>query len=1275
MHESRQSFRNLNARGSFTAVSLRLASAMALGLSSLVTAGATAYAADSDGDTVDDFADAFPCDSSAVGVAFAPAQGDHAMILIEDQWPNNGDLDFNDVSLSFNYIYRLNRDGDVVSLRATFNARAVGGILTNGLGLRLPVLRTSVASITRTIGNTGATTLQPFAGDTNLTVEVLSSLRSLFGNASGQINSRADLARQIGQGVELEITFSTPVELSSEDAPYDLFIFRSADPSLEIHAPGYRGTSRMDASRFGTFDDATTPTGRAFVNAQGLPFWLHIPTLVPHPREAAEITQMFPRLALYASSGGTQGADFYQNGVNLAFAYTDVDSAPAPTPVFLGPDHAPAVTACVDAFGLSVGSGQQRNQYIYGNTLAPNGDVIVTGYTASAFPGSTNQGGLDGFVARYESGTGAQIWVRQFGGPGNDIGRDVAVDASGNIFVSGDSTGVLNGFTNNGGSDAFLLRLDSGGNVVWTRTVGGAGNEYGAAVAVDPTGNVVLGGGSTTAALSGATGLANNTPNGYLAEFATGGSQIWLHQFSTDAGASSNFNYVLNLAIDPITGDVYVVGAERRYNVNGSALENQVLSRHSGTNGSLNWVDHIGGYGYRTSETDQRYGFASDVIVDELTGALYVSGQWNAGSSVTTWGDWTRPAGDFSADATLTAVSAGGAGQWSLSLRSGTSGNDIAESVVLSRTSGTLMLSGRTDGAMPGGVNLGGVDYFVTAVSLNTQAVLWMTQGGSVNNDEGNVARVLVTGDPNSGGQTGSLLVVGNQSGALGGPDAGVFATFLYSHNLLTGAFIGSTAVNAASWTTGAWSTCSALCGSGTQTRTVTCTQPGGMVVPNSYCQQAQPATSQSCTGTTCTYGWLAGNWSACSSLCGSGTQTRTADCVDQNSQVVASSNCDLAQQPSLSQSCSSFDGCTYSWTSGSWSTCSQTCGSGSQTRSVTCQRSDGTTVASSSCDAGSTPSTSQTCYGTSTCTGPTLGTCNGSGRTGPTDCTSYYTQALIGAANKAILGEISIITTSANTGFQRWTVPTGQGGTYRIIAHGAQGGHSIQGGGTGGLGAMAVGEFTLNAGQIVRFAVGQRGTDGPWHGGGGGATYVLIGSGATATLMLVAGGGGGASNCVGCTGAPGSGTNLAVAAANWSGTGNGTLDGGAVSNGSANAGGGGAGWASSGFSATHCGAHAVNGGTSPFSTSPVGGQTLANTGACTALFAPVGGFGGGGAGAGACCAGSGGGGGGYAGGHGGVAGTAGGGGGGSFVGASGANPFMQSGVNLDNGSVRLMKL
>ncbi len=150
-------------------------------------------------------------------------------------------------------------------------------------------------------------------------------------------------------------------------------------------------------------------------------------------------------------------------------------------------------------------------------------------------------------------------------------------------------------------------------------------------------------------------------------------------------------------------------------------------------------------------------------------------------------------------------------------------------------------------------------------------------------------------------------------------------------------------------WRTGDWSTCSAA---GSQSRSVTCVDSNGATVANSFCGSGQPATTQSCTPPV-TYSWQIGSWSACSAA---GTQTRTVTCLASTGATVANSSCG-GVQPASTQSCT--PPVTYSWQTGAWGTCS---GTGTQTRTVTCVASTGGTVASTNCDAGAKPATSQTC-------------------------------------------------------------------------------------------------------------------------------------------------------------------------------------------------------------------------------------------------------------------------------------------------------------------------
>jgi len=152
-------------------------------------------------------------------------------------------------------------------------------------------------------------------------------------------------------------------------------------------------------------------------------------------------------------------------------------------------------------------------------------------------------------------------------------------------------------------------------------------------------------------------------------------------------------------------------------------------------------------------------------------------------------------------------------------------------------------------------------------------------------------------------------------------------------------------------WEVGAWSECSVgPCeGTGTRTREVSCPVLAGGVGCTDY---VRPAALESCqvSGTNCA--WRTSDWATCVSECGWGERLREVSCTGNHI-----SECVAAAAPSSSEPCFSLESCT--WQVSPWSECSSMCGSGSQTREVSC---------GSDC-MGAQPSTSQACQANHGCT------------------------------------------------------------------------------------------------------------------------------------------------------------------------------------------------------------------------------------------------------------------------------------------------------------------
>jgi hypothetical protein len=146
--------------------------------------------------------------------------------------------------------------------------------------------------------------------------------------------------------------------------------------------------------------------------------------------------------------------------------------------------------------------------------------------------------------------------------------------------------------------------------------------------------------------------------------------------------------------------------------------------------------------------------------------------------------------------------------------------------------------------------------------------------------------------------------------------------------------------------------------------RTVTCQDQAGLTVNIANCDAAHPLVSmQACNIDPCpVYSWTGGPWSTCSAPCGVGTQTRQVDCISSiGNVVVASTLCNVAIMPTASQQCNT-DACVVPrWVADTWGNCSAICGGGTQTRIVRCLNPDNSPATSGACT-DPQPGTAQSC-------------------------------------------------------------------------------------------------------------------------------------------------------------------------------------------------------------------------------------------------------------------------------------------------------------------------
>src|SRR5262249_52484268 len=122
-------------------------------------------------------------------------------------------------------------------------------------------------------------------------------------------------------------------------------------------------------------------------------------------------------------------------------------------------------------------------------TVGPTGDAYATGTNAAS----------QAFVSRIDA-AGNVVWTTTTSGTGTAYGSRPVVDAAGNVYATGSFTGTETfGSTQKtawaGGQDGFVWKLTAAGGVVWVGGMGSDGTDFAKGIALDAAGNVFVTGG------------------------------------------------------------------------------------------------------------------------------------------------------------------------------------------------------------------------------------------------------------------------------------------------------------------------------------------------------------------------------------------------------------------------------------------------------------------------------------------------------------------------------------------------------------------------------------------------------------------------------------------------------------------------------------------------------------------------------------------------------------------------------------------------------------
>ena len=359
--------------------------------------------------------------------------------------------------------------------------------------------------------------------------------------------------------------------------------------------------------------------------------------------------------------------------------------------------------------------GASSGDYTGAIAVDGSGNVYVAGSSWGSWgsPVNVHAGEIDLFVAKLES-TGALVWNTFMGSSTVDQGSAIAVDGSGNVYVTGRSFASWGSPVNahSGDSDAFAAKLNASGALQWHTFMGSSESDYGHGIALDGSGNVCVTGhseaswGSPVDAHSG--GIH---PDTFVAKLDGSGALQW-NTFMGPSGAYA-------IAVDG-GGNVYVAGdssvtwGSPVYPYAGGLYD--AFAAKLNSSGSLQWNTFMGSD--ESSGSDN-----ADAIAVDGSGGVYVVGQSDSA--------WGSPVNAYAGadDAFVTKLGSNGYRHWNTFM--GSSSMDIGNAIAVDG-SGNLYVAGYSGASWGSPLNAYTGNSEAFAAELDSSGSLqWNTFMGS----------------------------------------------------------------------------------------------------------------------------------------------------------------------------------------------------------------------------------------------------------------------------------------------------------------------------------------------------------------------------------------------------------------------------------------------------------------------------------------------------------------------------------------------------------------
>jgi hypothetical protein len=384
-----------------------------------------------------------------------------------------------------------------------------------------------------------------------------------------------------------------------------------------------------------------------------------------------------------------------------------------------------------DDWGISTAVDAKGNCFILGIFSSPS----ITFGRNTLINKSNYQDEYDIFLVKYDP-NGNVLWAKSAGGSNRDIGNSIAIDADGNCFITGtfESPSIL--FSPRmlikwgAYSNAFIVKYDPDGNVLWAKAPGNPSDNYGESVTTDANGNCFVTGIFENSSVAFDSDTLKNTGsnNIYFVKYDPNGNVIWTKSIGGEFDSYSH-----SIATD-INGNCFITGTfdgsfitfDSRTSVSGSGNSDIFIAKYD-PNGNVLWAKSAGGIGF-----DASYSVATDV-----NGNCFVTGSFYS-TSITF--DFFKLSNKGGSNIFLVKYNPNGNVLWAKSV--GESGNNYSYSAAVD-INGNCFITGYFDGpSITFGsytiTNIGGEDIFLAKYDPKGNVLLAKFATNCLLNDCGN---------------------------------------------------------------------------------------------------------------------------------------------------------------------------------------------------------------------------------------------------------------------------------------------------------------------------------------------------------------------------------------------------------------------------------------------------------------------------------------------------------------------------------------------------------